>query len=351
MIFDAQNVVFEIRSSSLKTLFKGEPATSFIVKRRVTSKLASFVAQDAVPGDAATATCCENGVGTASVVEAQTAALSLGDEIPAADGVSSNGGSDSGGAGDGGGDAAAGDDPVMRVNRERLAEIYAAEERAAAAAAEEPAPATEEVDESGHRSAANRLLFDYSEDGALGQAVRNDTIPLLNKARRIKAHGQLAEAENLFRRALEGREKLLGPDHADTLQSLENLADLLRDRGRLDEAEPLFRRALASRENSLGTDDAATLKAVANLAKTLKQAKTFAEAGSLYARVASTLVAQHAGADGRVPNSASMDVRARIGEAKQQQAECARLAKRENRRNKAGGKGKKGKGKGKKKRR
>ena len=43
------------------------------------------------------------------------------------------------------------------------------------------------------------------------------------------------------RRDLEGSERVLGPDHPDTLVSLNNLAVLLQAQGKLEEAEPLYR--------------------------------------------------------------------------------------------------------------
>ena len=64
----------------------------------------------------------------------------------------------------------------------------------------------------------------------------------------LQAQGKLNEAEPLYRRALEGREKTLGPDHLHTLISVNNLGLLLYTQGKLNEAEPLLRRALEGRE-------------------------------------------------------------------------------------------------------
>ncbi|CUS09492.1 unnamed protein product, partial [Tuber aestivum] len=38
----------------------------------------------------------------------------------------------------------------------------------------------------------------------------------------------------MHRRGLEGRERILGPDHPDTLSSIHNLANTLRDQGKYD---------------------------------------------------------------------------------------------------------------------
>ena len=51
------------------------------------------------------------------------------------------------------------------------------------------------------------------------------------------AQGKLEEAEVLSRRALEGRERVLGVDHPKTLISVNNLGSLLQAQGKLEEAE------------------------------------------------------------------------------------------------------------------
>ena len=56
--------------------------------------------------------------------------------------------------------------------------------------------------------------------------------------------GRYEEAEPLYKRALEIRERVLGPDHPDTATSLNNLAILYDNQGRYEEAEPLYKRAL-----------------------------------------------------------------------------------------------------------
>ena len=48
-----------------------------------------------------------------------------------------------------------------------------------------------------------------------------------NLAKLLQAQGKLGEAEPLFRRTLEGRERQLGADHPSTLTSANNLALLL----------------------------------------------------------------------------------------------------------------------------
>ena len=69
----------------------------------------------------------------------------------------------------------------------------------------------------------------------------------------------------LYRRALEGRERVLGVDHPYTLTSVACLGWLLKEQGKLEEAEVLSRRALEGRERVLGVDHPSTLNARGNL--------------------------------------------------------------------------------------
>ncbi|MEZ5440840.1 MAG: tetratricopeptide repeat protein [Lysobacterales bacterium] len=132
--------------------------------------------------------------------------------------------------------------------------------------------------------------------------------------------GLLEQAVDLHRRALVQRERLLGPDHPDTLASRDRLGDglrqisqfdeaevLLRDNlarrealsdtpawalgdslnnlglllstiGQRSEAEPLLRRALAVREASLGVDHKLTLISRSNLGLLLLDSERLSEA-------------------------------------------------------------------------
>ena len=63
--------------------------------------------------------------------------------------------------------------------------------------------------------------------------------------------GYYQEAEPLLQRALDIREKALGPEHPDVADSLNNLAVLYHDQGKYGEAEPLYQRALAIDEKAL----------------------------------------------------------------------------------------------------
>ena len=67
---------------------------------------------------------------------------------------------------------------------------------------------------------------------------------LFNAAWYTREYGKYKKAEELNRRALEGKETVLGKDHPDTLISMHNLASVLRDQGKYEAAEELNRRYL-----------------------------------------------------------------------------------------------------------
>jgi tetratricopeptide (TPR) repeat protein len=78
-------------------------------------------------------------------------------------------------------------------------------------------------------------------------------------------NGHFSEAEEMWNRALAGREKILGPDHPDTLMTVHSLGVLYYEQRCLDEAEKMYDRALAGREKILGPDHPDTLMTVNNL--------------------------------------------------------------------------------------
>jgi len=76
----------------------------------------------------------------------------------------------------------------------------------------------------------------------------------------------------LHEQTLAARERVLGPDHPDTLQSRNNLANAYWAAGRLDEAISLHEQTLAARERVLGPDHPDTLQSRNNLANAYQAA-------------------------------------------------------------------------------
>jgi tetratricopeptide (TPR) repeat protein len=80
------------------------------------------------------------------------------------------------------------------------------------------------------------------------------------------AQGKYTEAEALYQRALKMREQVLGPQHPDVANSLNNLAWLYSALGKYAEAEPLYQRALKICEQVLGPDHPHSVTCRNNLA-------------------------------------------------------------------------------------
>ncbi len=99
-----------------------------------------------------------------------------------------------------------------------------------------------------------------------------------------QSQGRYTEAEPLFKRCLDIREKKLGPDHPDVAKSLINLAALFRTQGRYADAEPLFKRSLDIRERKLGPDHPDVAIALNNLAFLYQSQGRYADAEPLYKR-------------------------------------------------------------------
>jgi tetratricopeptide (TPR) repeat protein len=109
-------------------------------------------------------------------------------------------------------------------------------------------------------------------------------IRLNNLAGLLQDTNRHADAESLYRRALEILEKSFGPNHPDVARGLNNLAQLLTSTNRYAEAEALYRRALAIDEKSLGLAHADLEIRLSNLAVLLTETNQYAEAEPLMRR-------------------------------------------------------------------
>jgi len=75
-----------------------------------------------------------------------------------------------------------------------------------------------------------------------------------------------SNAESFFKRCLEMREHVLGPNHLDLAQSLNNLAALYNDRKMYSKAEPLYERALKIRQHHLSSEHPSIASVITHLA-------------------------------------------------------------------------------------
>ena len=113
-------------------------------------------------------------------------------------------------------------------------------------------------------------------------------------------------AESFFKRSVEMREHVLGPDHPDLAQSLNNMAALYNDRKLYSKAEPLYERALKirlkvrkltystfegflkrsveMREHVLGPDHPDLAQSLNNMAALYNDRKLYSKAEPLFER-------------------------------------------------------------------
>ena len=101
-------------------------------------------------------------------------------------------------------------------------------------------------------------------------------------ARYLYERGRYAEAEPLFRRALQIREQALGLHHPEVAQVLHKLAILSWQRGNYAQAEPLFRRALCIQEQAPRPDHPEVASLLHNLALLFWSQGNYAQAEPLY---------------------------------------------------------------------
>lgn len=96
--------------------------------------------------------------------------------------------------------------------------------------------------------------------------------------------GKLQEAKAMCKRALEGKEKVLGRDHISTLDAVNNLGNLYAGQGKLQKAETMYNRALEGKEKALGRDHISTLNTVNNLGVLYADQDKLQEAEVMYKR-------------------------------------------------------------------
>ncbi|KAL5353528.1 hypothetical protein ACLOAV_001565 [Pseudogymnoascus australis] len=96
--------------------------------------------------------------------------------------------------------------------------------------------------------------------------------------------GKLVEAEQMYQRALQGKEKAWGPEHTSTLSTVNNLGILYADQGKLVAAEQMYQRALQGKEKACGPEHTSTLDTVNNLANLYKTQGKLVEAQQMYQR-------------------------------------------------------------------
>jgi tetratricopeptide (TPR) repeat protein len=92
------------------------------------------------------------------------------------------------------------------------------------------------------------------------------------------------EAEKLYLRCLEGRERLLGIEHDDTLSTINGLAETFRAKGAYEQAEIYSKRNLEVTERLLGPEHPGTLSAVNNFGLICVSKGEYKQAEELFER-------------------------------------------------------------------
>jgi len=110
-----------------------------------------------------------------------------------------------------------------------------------------------------------------------------DTLNSMNNlAEAYKTAGRLAEALPLHEQTLALRKAKLGPEHPETLTSMNNLALAYQTAGRLAEALPLYEQTLALHKAKLGPEHPNTLLSMNNFAKAYQSVGRLDEAETLF---------------------------------------------------------------------
>ncbi|WP_157181990.1 tetratricopeptide repeat protein, partial [Nocardia testacea] len=136
-----------------------------------------------------------------------------------------------------------------------------------------------------HTSAVHHLYHALAHcERILGPEHPNTLTSRNNLALAYEAAGRVGEAVPLLERTLTDRQRILGTDHPDTLSSRSNLALAYRAAGRIREAIPLLEQTLADCERILGEEHSNTLTFRNNLAGAYQSTGWIGEAISLYER-------------------------------------------------------------------
>jgi nephrocystin-3 len=105
-----------------------------------------------------------------------------------------------------------------------------------------------------------------------------------NLAGLCRRKGDYEQAEIYYKRALEAREQLLGPEHPDTLTTVSDFGLLYFDKGDYGQAEAYYKRALEAKERLLGPEHPSTLTTVGNLGLLYSCKGDYEQAETFYKR-------------------------------------------------------------------
>ncbi len=136
------------------------------------------------------------------------------------------------------------------------------------------------LDDRGHYEQAERLVQRAltTRERVLGPEHPNTLSTVNNLASLYRKQGKYKQAERLYQRALTTKERVLGPEHPDTLGTVNNLAGLYWKQGKYEQAERLYQRALTTFERVLRPEHPDTVRTRKNYTKLLQEMKNRAQA-------------------------------------------------------------------------
>jgi tetratricopeptide (TPR) repeat protein len=129
-----------------------------------------------------------------------------------------------------------------------------------------------------------QAVFDSIKSGTQAETISDKDWAWYHLARMFADQDRYLEAEAMYKRALVGAEKALGPTNTSTLNTINNLGALYCSQGRLVEAEAMYERALAGKEKALGPTHTSTLDTINNLGTLYCRQGRLGEAEAMYER-------------------------------------------------------------------
>ena len=122
------------------------------------------------------------------------------------------------------------------------------------------------------------------KEKALG-AEHTSTLDAVNNLGTLYTdQGKLSQAQEMYMRALEGKEKALGAEHTSTLDTVNILGILYADQGKLSQAQEMYMRALEGKEKALGAEHTSTLDTVNILGILYADQGKLSQAEEMYVR-------------------------------------------------------------------
>ncbi|KAK6438970.1 hypothetical protein LTR95_004834 [Oleoguttula sp. CCFEE 5521] len=115
-------------------------------------------------------------------------------------------------------------------------------------------------------------------------SIVDSEYPPSNLGNLYKNQGKLKEAEEMYVRALRGKEEAWGAKHTSTLGTINNLGNLYKNQGKLKEAEEMYVRSLRGYEEAWGAKHTSTLDTVNNLGALYADQGKLNEAEEMYVR-------------------------------------------------------------------